>query len=82
MTTQVVRNIDRLNELLDHSSISVPDFRRHVGQNLCNLSWLNKALNKSKTELKHPNKDELFKLLGLNPKDMFQPYSPELKQPD
>lgn len=66
-----MRNIDRLNQLLQGKAVVIPDFRRTVSDSLSNLKWLRKALaHRNETE----ELREINRILLLNPKEMFDPY--------
>lgn len=67
-----MRNLDRLNTILQDKSLELPEFRNKVPENLSNIKWLKKALEQKRG---NPVADEALTLLHLDPKTIFMPYS-------
>ncbi len=67
--TEVVTNLDRLNELLQDKSIDIPAFRRRVDHSFRNIMWLRRALrgcdNKELRSLVVMSQSDLLKPLAL-----------------
>lgn len=68
-----MRNIDKLNELLQ--SVSIPSHRRSVDLNGKNLGWLRKHLRRDEVE------PEVIRLVDMNNSQLAALYTEQRNEP-